>query len=121
MRKMKKIGIIVAFLVVALSISICTMSSASALTLEEIWEANFGPIFDGNAFNDTVETDVSEEQEEIEKDWLESDERIFPPGWANVTPKEEWTDKPANWFNETPREDYNLKPDGYWDVNTGLF
>ncbi len=114
MEKMKKLGALLLVLVIALSIS-----TASAIVWEDYFDT---PIFDGGVFvNDTTETDIPEEEEEIKKDWLERDERIFPPGYFNVTPRAEWTDKPANWFSETPREEYNLKPEGYWDVNTGLF
>jgi hypothetical protein len=113
--KMKKLGTLL--LVVVLSVS--AVSSASALTLEEIWEENFGPIFDGGVFVDEPEVDIPEEPGEIEKDWLESDERIFPEGYFNVTPKAKWTDKPANWFNVTS-EGWNKKPSGYFDVDWGI-
>ena len=121
---MKKLGIaVVLSLVVVLSIG-----TANAL----VWEDYFpdDPIFDGGVFiNDTAETDVTEQQKELEKDWLEHEIEMFPPGWANETPsgilppgwanetlREEWTDKPANWFNEVPKEQHSNFPLDWFDI-----
>ena len=111
---MKKLAVL--FLVVALSVGI--VGSASAL----VWSGYFDtPIFDGGVFvNDTVETDVTEEPKEIEKDWLESDERIFPPGWANITPSEELTNFPPGYFDIVPREQLTNFPPGYFEVDWGI-
>ena len=110
MKKMKKLGVLL--LVIILSIS--AVGATSAIVWEDYFDT---PIFDGGVFvNDTTETDIPEEEEGIEKDWLERDERIFPPGYFNVTPRAKWTNFPPGYFDETPREEYNLKPDGWFDV-----
>jgi hypothetical protein len=117
---MKKLGI--AVLIIAIIGGIGLVSTTSAVNTSNIdWEKYFpnDEIFNGGAFvNDTVENNVTDENEEPEKNWEIIDGRIFPPGWANETRSGNF---PPGWFNETPREEYNLKPDGWFEVNTRLY
>ena len=118
MEKMKKLGVVL-FLVIALGISAVSVTSAAVDTSNIDWGKYFlnDQNFDGGAFaNDTAETNVSEEPKEIEKDWLETDQRIFPHSWANVTPSGIF---PPGWANITS-EGWNKKPAGYFGVNWGI-